>query len=300
MANSTLQQPSVEFVEQTATPELFRIRDVVYQTCGIYHAEDKIYLLSAACKRRMALMGAKTVREYLDRLTFGDGRGEELRLLLNEITIGETCLFRSQPQMEALRKVILPQLVESKTKMGLRRLRLWSAGCSTGEEPYTLAILLHELRDTLLRGWTFEIVATDLNDSSVEKAKSGVYGDYALRNTPDQFKKKYFRPLDDKFQVIDDLKSSISFSRLNLVDDSRMVFMKGLDIIFCCNVLIYFDAASKRRVVQHFYANLLPNGYFFLGHSESLYQVNDQFRLVHFPGIAGYWKTPPDFDGGGR
>jgi chemotaxis protein methyltransferase CheR len=286
--------------DQAADPTLLRIRDVVYQICGIYHADDKLYLLAGACERRLKTAKVGSMGDYLERLTAGAVREEELRQLLNEITIGETCLFRSQPQLDALRNVILPQLVEAKGKMGFRRLRVWSAGCSTGEEPYTLAMTFLEEREKLLKGWTFEIAATDLNDRSVETAKAGIYGTYALRNTSEYFKKKYFVPAGEKLQVSDEVKSCISFSRLNLSDDSKMVFMKGMDIIFCCNVLIYFDAASKRRVVQHFYANLLTSGYFFLGHSESLYQVNDQFRLVHFPGITGYSKAAPENIGGAR
>lgn len=272
-------------------PLYLRIRDLVYQISGIYHAEDKMYLLSAACLRRMGSLNITSPREYHDLLTSGAMRDTELRNLLNEITIGETCLFRSQAQLDAMRNVILPQLVEAKAKMGYRRLRVWSAGCSTGEEPYTLAMTLQEELDKSLKGWTFEIVATDLNDRSVETAKAGIYGDYALRNTSDYFKKKYMQTAPgNKLQIRDEVKATINFSRLNLSDQSKMLFMKGMDLIFCCNVLIYFDGVSKRRVVQHFYANLLPGGYFFLGHSESLFQVNDDFRLVHFPGATGYRK----------
>jgi chemotaxis protein methyltransferase CheR len=283
-------KPAQEFND----PLYLRIRDVIYQISGIYHADDKMYLLSAACLRRMGSLNMSSPREYHDLLTSSAMRDTELRSLLNEITIGETCLFRSQPQLDALRSVILPQLIEAKTKLGYRRLRIWSAGCSTGEEPYTLAMTLMEEKEKILKGWTFEIVATDLNDRSVETAKAGIYGDYAVRNTSEYFKKKYMQAAPgNKLQVRDEVKATISFSRLNLSDQSKMLFMKGMDLIFCCNVLIYFDGASKRRVVQHFYANLLPGGYFFLGHSESLFQVNEDFRLVHFPGATGYRKVVP-------
>jgi chemotaxis protein methyltransferase CheR len=218
-------------------------------------------------------------------------REVEIRALLNEITIGETCLFRSQAQLNALHNVILPELAAERSKIGLKKLKIWSAGCSTGEEPYTLAMFLMEEKEKLLKDWAFEIQATDLNDRSVETARAGIYGDYALRNTPELYKRKYFTPDEGgKLKVRDELKSHILFTRLNLNDDSRMVFMKGMDLIFCCNVLIYFDMTSKRRVVQHFYANLLPNGCFFLGQAESLFQVNDQFRLVHLPGTTVYRK----------
>lgn len=239
----------------------------------------------------MKELNARSPREYWEYLTAHPSRDGELRQLLNEITIGETCLFRSQPQLDALRKVILPEIVAEKTRQITKRLRIWSAGCSTGEESYTLAMNMIEESANLLKNWTVEIVATDLNDRSIETAKKGVYGDYALRSTPDFFKRKYFVPADEKkLEVRPEVKKMVTFSRLNLQDDSKMLFMKGMDLIFCCNVLIYFDGPSKAKVVNHFFSNLNFGGYFFLGTSESLLNLNDKFHLVHFPGAIGYWK----------
>jgi chemotaxis protein methyltransferase CheR len=287
--------------EEARDPLYLRLRDLIYQTCGIYHPEEKLYLLVGACKRRMDGSKTNSAHEYFDLLNSPSKRETELRELLNEITIGETCLFRSQAQLNALHNLILPELAGTRGKIGLRRLRIWSAGCSTGEEPHTLAMFLLEESEKLLKGWTFEIVATDLNDRSLETAKAGIYGDYALRNTNEYFKRKYFHPCPDgRLEANSQVKALISFSRLNLGDDTKMVFMKGMDLIFCCNVLIYFDVASKRRVVQHFYSNLLTGGYFFLGLSESLFQVTDQFRLVHLPGTTAYWKAPADAPGGAK
>jgi chemotaxis protein methyltransferase CheR len=287
---------------EAVDPIYRQIRDLVYKVSGIYKAEEKLYLLADGCGRRMKALGANTPRDYWERLTAHASHDEELRQLLNEITIGETCLFRSQPQLDALRKVILPEIVMEKTRQNAKRLRIWSAGCSTGEESYTLAMNLMEESDRLLKGWTVEIVATDLNDRSVETAKAGIYGDYALRSTTDYFKRKYFTPVDDKkFQVRPEVKKLVAFSRLNLQDDSRMSFMKGMDLIFCCNVLIYFDSVSKGKVVNHFFTNLNSGGYFFLGTSESLMKFSEhpivaQFHLIHFPGAIGYWK--PSLSGG--
>jgi chemotaxis protein methyltransferase CheR len=274
-------------------PVYRQVRDLVYKVSGIYKAEEKLYLLADGCGRRMKELGARTPREYWDHLTAQPGRDGELRHLLNEITIGETSLFRSQPQLDALRKVILPEIVAGKTRQITKRLRIWSAGCSTGEESYTLAMSMLEESAGLLKGWSVEILATDLNDRSVEAAKAGVYGGYALRNTTDYFKRKYFSEVDDKkLQVRPEVKKLINFSRLNLQDDSRMLFMKGMDLVFCCNVLIYFDGASKSKVISHFFSNLNFGGYFFLGTSESLMKLNDQFHLIHFPGAIAYWKPP--------
>ncbi len=193
--------------------------------------------------------------------------------------------------MAAARRLDRFQILETKGSVGLKRLRFWCAGCSTGEEPHTLAMFLLEEKDKLLAGWTFDILATDLNDNSLEAARAGIYGEYALRNTSDTLRRKYFRDVGDKkLQANELLKAPIRFDRINLRDDNKMLFQKGIDVVFCCNVLIYFDLASKRRVVQHFYANLLPGGYLFLGHAESLFQVDESFRLVHFPGTTAYWK----------
>lgn len=272
-------------------PVFRQIRDLVYKVCGIFQLEEKLYLMADACGRRMKALEVRTSREYWDLLTAHSSREAEMRQLLNEVTIGETCLFRSPPQLEAMRKVILPELVEDKSKQVVKRLRIWSAGCSTGEESYTLAMTMLEESDRLLKGWTVEIVATDLNDRSVEAAKAGIYGDYALRATSDYFKRKYFSQLDEKkMEVRPEVKKLITFSRLNLQDDSRMLFMKGMDLILCCNVLIYFDGPSKAKVVNHYYSNLNFGGYFFLGTSESLLNLNDKFHLVHFPGTIAYWK----------
>ena len=292
IVNQTAQAPLAPAkVVGPVDPVYRQIRDLVYKVSGIYKAEEKLYLLADGCARRMKCIAASSPRDYWDHLTAHPSRDGELRQLLNEITIGETCLFRSQPQLDALRKVILPEIVAEKAKQITKRIRIWSAGCSTGEESYTLAMNMLEEGERLLNGWTVEILATDLNDRSVETAKAGIYGDYALRNTSDYYKRKYFLTVDDKkLQVRPEVKKLISFSRLNLQDDSKMLFMKGMDLIFCCNVLIYFDGASKAKVVNHFFSNLNFGGYFFLGTSESLMKLNDQFHLVHFPGTIAYWK----------
>ncbi len=264
-------------VDALTDPVWIRIRDLIYQVSGIYQAENKFYLLVSRCNVRMEVVGSRTPREYLDYLTARPNRDSEMRNLLNEITIGETCLFRSMPQVEALRKVVIPALVEVKKKLSYTKLRFWSAGCSTGEESYTLAMLMLEETQTRLKGWTFEIMATDLNERSVAKAQEGVYNDYAVRNVPPDFMKKYFTPAGSNFRVADSVRPFVTFSRLNMLDDSKMLFMRGIDVIFCCNVLIYFDGKSKTRTVNHFYNALLTNGYVFLGQSESLYGITENF-----------------------
>ena len=279
-------------------PELVHIRDVIYRAAGIFHPDNKLRLLQDRCGRRMKELKLQNLRQYSECLTTHPQRQAELVALLNEITIGETCFFRNQPQLDALRHVVIPNILQAKSNLPLRRLRIWSAGCSTGEEPYTLRMLTLEDAGAQLKDWSTEILATDLNERSLAHAQQGVYGDYSTRHVASSYRSKYFVPLDDKLQVNAMARSNISFSRLNLSDDSRMTFMKSMDAIFCCNVLIYFDLASKRRVIQHFFNNLLPHGYLFLGHSESLYGVNDDFRLVHLPGATAYVKGERVLDGG--
>jgi chemotaxis protein methyltransferase CheR len=278
-------------LEGPPDPDLVHIRDVVYEVAGIFHPDNKLRLLLDRCSRRMKELNTQTLHEYFECLTTKAVRQTELIALLNEITIGETCFFRSQPQLNALRQIVIPKVLEAKSTSALRRLRIWSAGCSTGEEPYTLNMLLLEEAQGRLKDWTIEILATDLNERSLAHARNAIYGSYSTRNLTPYYRQKYFTAAAEQLQVQPAVRGRITFSRLNLSEDARMAFMKGIDVIFCCNVLIYFDLVSKRRVIQHFYENLLPHGYLFLGHSESLYGVSDDFRLVHLPGATAYIKS---------
>ena len=288
MANGEFARPRAS--DPGTTAHLVRIRDLVYQVAGIYQSDTRLNFLEDRCERRMQAANVDSLRDYYHYLTASADRGRELYQLLNEITIGETCFFRNEPQLNAFRQVVIPQVLQIRQRLPFVHLRIWSAGCSTGEEPYTLAMLMLEESNGLLRGRTFEILATDLNDRSLEKAKVGLYDDYALRNLPPALGAKYLRPNGGKYEVIEAVKAKVNFSRCNLLDDSRMVFMKSMDVIFCCNVLIYFDGAAKPRVISHFYNNLNPGGYLYLGYSESLFGFNDDFRLVHFPGTTAYRK----------
>ncbi len=281
-----------------AEPELVHIREIIYQAAGIFHPDTKLCLLQERCGRRMKELKLGTLREYSDCITAHPNRRAEMVALLNEITIGETSFFRNPPQLEALRRVVIPKIIRAKNHLPLHRLKIWSAGCSTGEEPYTLRMLLQEEADGLLKGWSTEIIATDLNEHSLAQAQEGLYGSYSTRNLTPAYRDKYFLPQGGKLQVNTLARANVSFSRLNLSDECHMTFMKSMDVIFCCNVLIYFDLASKRRVIQHFFNNLLPQGYLFLGQSESLYRVNDDFRLVHLPGSTAYVKGKRALAGG--
>ena len=152
-----------------------KLRDLVYRTSGIFHAENKFYLLALRSRRRMREIGSDTFADYLDQLTTRATRDVEMRNLLNEITIGETCFFRSRPTIDAVSKIIFPKIVALPGKQALKNVRVWSAGCSTGEESYTLSILFLEQIAPRFKDWTIEIVATDLNDDSLAKCREGLY-----------------------------------------------------------------------------------------------------------------------------
>ena len=289
MTTAPSPQPALR-TQGAPEPDLVSIRDLIYQVAGIFHPDNKLSLLQDRCRRRMTEVKAATLREYFECLTIRPIRQAELTALLNEITIGETCFFRNQAQLDAFRRVVIPKIIEAKADLPIRRLRIWSAGCSTGEEPYTLRMVLLEEAADRLKDWNIEIIATDLNERSLAHAKLAVYGSHSTRNLTPSYKERYFLPYGDQLQVCNWVRANINFVRLNLSDDSRMTFMKSLDAVFCCNVLIYFDLTSKSRVVQHFFANLLPHGYLFLGQSESLFGVNDDFQLVHLPGTTAYVK----------
>jgi len=266
-----------------------QLRDFIYNLCGMYFHTTKKYFLESRLTRRIEATGAKTYQDYYLMLTSPHG-SEELKLLMDEITTNETYFFRNLPQLAALETKLLPELVETKNKMGFSKLRIWSAASSSGEEAYTMAMILLEKRATLLKDWIIEIVGTDINETMISQAKEGVYNAYSVRNIPDVYKRKYIKEDNGKFIISAEVKKFVTFNKLNLHEDSEMIIMKSFDFIFCANVLIYFDTASKSKVVQHFYNNLQPYGYFFVGQSESLHGVNDKFKTVNFPGGFGYQK----------
>lgn len=266
------------------------LRDFIYNTCGIFFNASKKYFLESRIARRMEATNIKNPADYYNFLRMGNGRTEELSKLLDEVTTNETYFFRNVPQLNAVEKLLLPEIITAKSKIGFKKLRIWSAASSSGEEAYTLAMILHEKRATVLKDWMIEIVGTDINETVLTQATEGIYNSYSVRNCPEMYRKKYFREEGGKYILSPEIKKYCKFSKLNLYDDTKMIFMKSFDFIFCANVLIYFDVAAKSKVVQHFYNNLQPYGYFFVGQSESLHGVTDKFKTVHFPGGFVYKK----------
>lgn len=285
--------PAARVVKDSHMPisdrDFEQLRDYIYNLCGIYFQSSKKYFLESRLGRRMEATGTTTHAEYYQLLRSPRGAGE-LKFLMDEITTNETYFFRNPPQLNALETKFLPEIVETKAKIGFRKLRIWSAASSSGEEAYTLAMVLLEKRNTLLKDWIIEIIGTDINETVIAQAKDAVFNAYSVRNMPESYKRKYIKEENGRFILAPEVKKLVTFNKLNLYEDSKMIFMKSFDVIFCANVLIYFDIASKSKVVQHFYNNLQPYGYFFLGQSESLHGVNDKFKTVHFPGGFSYKK----------
>ena len=284
------QAPAFEAPATERSSSLLQIRDLIYNTSGLFQAGARLQALEDRCRKRMRALGICTLQEYCDCLKGKSMSRGELASLLDEITIGETCFHRNQAQLDGIRKVILPRILQAKSAKLVPSLRIWSAGCSTGEEPYTLAITLLEERDERLSGWDIEILATDLNQRSIGAAVEAAFDEHSLRNTIPQLREKYFCFDGNITRVKPQVKQLVRFRQLNLSDDSAMEEIREIDIILCCNVLIYFDLASKRRVIEHFYASLTDDGYLLLGQAESLFRVSDRFQLLHFPSATAYRK----------
>ena len=285
MMTQTAQAPKL------ADDKFRTIRDLIYEKSGMYFGDGKKYLMESRLARRLVARGLKTYDEYYYFLKYDPKRAEEINRLFDEVTINETSFFRNPPQLEAFGKKILPGIVADKEKSGARNLRIWSAGCSSGEEPYTLGIYILEALKFSLPKWKVEIHASDLSKEILQKAKNGVYGDNALRNTAPSYQSRYFVQVNGMYAIRDEVKKLVRFQQINLTDKVKMRSMRGMDVIFCRNVLIYFDMESKKQVIAHFYDNLNPGGYLFIGHSESLHGVSKAFKLVHFPKAMVYQKA---------
>jgi chemotaxis protein methyltransferase CheR len=274
------------------------LQEYIYGLTGIYFQDTKKYLLEGRLGKRLQALNIPDFETYLQKLKYG--KGEELRFFYEAITINETFFFRNEPQFEAFEKALVPAIVGAGARPGNRKLRVWSAASSSGEEAYTLAMLFLERLKPRYPSLDIEIVGTDISQAVLETARRGVYRDYSVRNMPKSYLEKYFTVQDSRYIVHDNVRSLVRFENLNLYDRQRMKMMANFDIIFCCNVLIYFEGAAKRRVISHFFNNLCPGGYLYLGYSESLFGFNDDFRLVHFPGTTAYRKPERNQEAGAR
>jgi chemotaxis protein methyltransferase CheR len=268
-------------------PEVFRLmRDFIRDYCGIFFDDDSQYLLEKRLSRRLRTFHFTNFRDYYRYLLYHHNRDEELAAIIDILTVNETYFFREQNQLKAFSEEILPEL--KKTNKEKKRLRIWSAGCSTGEEPYTIAILV--LETGAFNNWTIEVFGSDINQRVLQGARSGVYRKNSFRTTEPYFLRKYFKEQESLFRISDSVKQYVNFSHLNLLDPVKTKLAGTVDVIFCRNVLIYFDYPSRKKVVDMFHDRLADGGYLLLGHAESLMNISTAFTLKHLKYDMVYQK----------
>jgi chemotaxis protein methyltransferase CheR len=266
------------------------LRDFIYEQSGIYFADTKKGQLETRLAIRLKTNNLTNYDKYYYLLRYDPQAARELMALFDSVTTNETSFYRSPPQIQAFQEKVLPDIIAHKDKQQDPQLRLWSAGCSTGEEPYTLGIVIKEVLNERCPNWDIKIVASDISEKALRSAKAAMYSDYALRSVPPEVKQAFFTSDGSSYRLIEDVHSMVDLQHLNLNDVKRVQIMKGFDVIFCRNVLIYFDDSARKRFVSQLYDSLNHGGYLFIGHSESLHNISRAFKLVHFPGALGYKK----------
>ena len=270
--------------------EFGQLRDFIYDKSGIHIAENRKYLLENRLANRLKHLNLKSFGDYYYYLQYDARKTAEMTELFNAVTTNETSFYRNPPQLKVFQDKVVTEVLDSLRKKGTRSLRIWSAGCSTGEEPYTLAMILHEVLGMEIARWNIRINAYDLSDNVLASARKGAYTDYALRTTPKEIVNKYFTPKDGVFEVKPEIKRLVNFGPINLSDRMACKRVERSQIVFCRNVIIYFDEAMKKQVLGSFYDNLLPGGFLFIGHSESLHNITRAFKPIHHPGAIIYKK----------
>jgi chemotaxis protein methyltransferase CheR len=254
------------------------LRKLVNDRTGIVVADEKIDMFYSRLARRVRKIGLSSFKEYCDVIK-SEEDGVEATQLINAITTNLTSFFRESYHFEFLSDSLVPELLKRDSKGKI--LRIWSAGCSTGEEPYSIAITLN--RSVLLsKGWNIEILATDIDSNVLEQGAAGVYSMDQVKPIPEKYVKSGFLKGKGgrfgKVRIKPDVRNMVRFSQLNL--NSKWSLPEPVDVVFCRNVIIYFDKESKKALVDRIAENLNPGGYLFIGHSESLFRVSDRFELV--------------------
>jgi chemotaxis protein methyltransferase CheR len=268
-------------------PEEFRLlRDLINEYAGLQFDDDAAYAFDRRLGERVATLELGGFDDYYKYLRFDQRGRAELEEAVEHLIIGETYFFRQEYQLRGFRDEILPVLQH--TNRAGHRLTVWSAGCSTGEEAYTIAMLIHE--SCLFPGWEVRVIGSDLSRRNVAAARRGIYRASSFRTTAPEATSSYFEPAGEGLRVVDWIRKVCHFGQLNLVDRSRSAIVGRVDVIFCRNVLIYFDLLTRRRVIDSLYERLVPGGYLLLGHSESLLNVSTAFELVHLKEDLVYRK----------
>lgn len=261
------------------------LRDYIYEHSGIYISDTKKYLIENRLARILHDKKLSSFEEYTKVLKFCTN-GDELARLFDAVTTNETYFFRESEQFNVFIEDLMPNIL--KQKKGMQSVKIWSAACSSGEEPYSIAMLL---LDKNLNNFQYEIHASDICEGVLSSAKKGLYSSYSIRNCPEPYLHKYFSRDDQLFSLSPTVKKSVKFKKINLIDEKNVKTVRGMDIIFCRNVLIYFDAKAKQKVVSHLYNALNPGGYLIIGSSESLHSVTRAFRPNVIKKVIIYQKV---------
>ncbi len=265
------------------------LRDLFYEHAGLCFRDELIYLLERRLGPRLKVHGLADFAEYHRFLRYDPQRRAELETAIDLLTTNETYFFREPQQLRAFAQEILPMLAAANRET--RRLRIWSAGCSSGEEVYTVAILVKQ--SGLFEGWDVGIFGSDIARRVLQVARAGAYGTHAFRGADAEVMPRWFHPEGEKWVVNEDLRRLVSFGHLNLLDPATMGLVGQVDAIFCRNVMIYFDVPARKRVCRSFHDKLAGGGFLLLGHSESLLNVTADFELVHLKADLVYRKPRP-------
>lgn len=271
------------------TDEEFRLLAAfIYDHAGLYFDGGSRFLLESRLQNRLKEHHFDSFLKYYHYLLYHQDRLAELNRMIDIVTTNETYFYRERNQLDAFAEEILPEMAQRNS--GKKSLRIWSAGCSTGEEPYTLAILCSEsgLFDD---SWQVDIIGTDISQRVLKTARKAVFSQSSFRATDGEAIDRYFdRTEDGKYSLDDSIRNMVHFGHLNLMDEKMMGLIRECDIIMCRNVIIYFDQNAKARAINSFYRKLVPGGYLLLGHSESLMNITTVFKLKHLTRVMVYQK----------
>ncbi len=269
--------------------EDFRLlRDLVYESSGIYFDDQSKFLFERRLLNRIQLWQLKNFKEYYYFLKYDPKREEEMANIIDILATHETYFFREMPQLTALSAEIFPEIKKRKERNGRRVLRIWSAACSTGEEPYTISIQVIESK--LFEDWKVEIFGSDISQRVLQVARKGLYQKSSFRSTDPYYINKYFNHDVTGYKIIDKVKEKVIFGCVNLINPDKTPFLDNLDIVLCRNVLIYFDHKVRKKVVDTFYNKLEDQGFLLLGHAESIINISNAFALRHFKHDMVYQK----------
>lgn len=254
--------------------------DLLYHEVGIKLKSARKDLLSGRLQKTLKSLKFNNFTDYYN-FVIDDKSGIHLSNLVNNLTTNHTFFYRESGHFDYMLKRVLPELEELIKQEGQNDLRIWCSACSTGEEAYTLVMILMEHFGKSYYLWKSGILATDISEKALEIAQKGIYSSEQLKNLPEKYKNKYFIKLDDdKYKVLEKVKKEVTIRRFNL-NNSNYPFRKPFHIIFCRNVMIYFDLPKRRELVRKLSSNLIKDGYLFISHSETLSNVSSNFRSVH-------------------